>query len=164
MSTWRILIWLVVLANLTISPYLFYLLIVSIAALMKRGRQKLALGAERLFQIVIPAHNEERCIAKTVASCRDQDYPSNRCEVIVIADNCDDQTAVLARQAGACVVHRQDAFKRSKGHALAYYFNQPGSLNGLDAVVVIDADTLVDRGLLQGLSGYLNEGHDWVQV
>jgi cellulose synthase/poly-beta-1,6-N-acetylglucosamine synthase-like glycosyltransferase len=78
------------------------------------------------------------------------DYPRELFEVVVVADNCDDDTAEQARAAGATVMVRNDTEKRGKGYALDHAFS--ATPPEVDAVVVIDADTLVSPNLLQAFS------------
>ena len=87
--------------------------------------------------------------------------------VIVIADNCTDQTAALAREAGARVVERFDEAKKSKGYAIEFLLEslgRSGELDSLDAVVIVDADTTIDRNLLRSFDQALRTGHDWMQA
>ena len=119
------------------------------------------------FLVAIPAHDEEAGIVATIRSCLAQNYPRELFKVLVIADNCEDQTADLARQEGATVFERTHPTDRSKGHALKSMFEhlaQTDQMDRLDAVVIIDADTVVDTDLLKGLSRYLDRGDDWIQV
>lgn len=60
------------------------------------------------YAFFIAAHNEEAVIANLVRSIKDQDYPSELIEVFVVADACTDNTAQLAREAGAIVYERND--------------------------------------------------------
>src|SRR5258705_420919 len=72
--------------------------------------------------------------------------------VLVIADNCTDGTAAVARDSGARVVERFDSEKKSKGYAIEYLIGelrQSGEFVSYDALVVIDADTTIDRDLLR---------------
>src|SRR4051794_23950040 len=68
------------------------------------------------FDVLVPAHDEEAGIAATVASLRAIDYPRALFRVIVIADNCTDDTAARAADAGALVRERNDAGRRGKGY------------------------------------------------
>jgi cellulose synthase/poly-beta-1,6-N-acetylglucosamine synthase-like glycosyltransferase len=122
-------------------------------------------GASPKFLIVIPAHEEEEGIRSTIASVAAVDYDPERFTIVVIADNCTDGTARVAREAGAVVVERHDPSRKSKGYALEYFFEQAvgAGLNDDDAVVVIDADTVVDPGLLRAFASAWAEGWDWVQ-
>jgi cellulose synthase/poly-beta-1,6-N-acetylglucosamine synthase-like glycosyltransferase len=114
------------------------------------------------FRLIVPAHDEEQGIAETVRSLRQLDYPADAFSVLVIADNCSDATAERAREAGAEVLERQNAELRGKGYALLHAFERlPGDV---DAVVVIDADTLVSHNLLQAFSARLALGADAIQA
>jgi cellulose synthase/poly-beta-1,6-N-acetylglucosamine synthase-like glycosyltransferase len=161
-----LILWIVVLANLAFFPFYAYLIIVSLAALFSTTKRPLDRVPQTRFQVMIPAHDEEAGISSTVRSCLELDYPQALFEVVVIADNCVDQTASLAQQQGATVVERFDASDRSKGFALKFWFDRlidTGRIDDLDAIVVIDADSVVDSQLLRVFSRHLEEGRDWVQ-
>ncbi len=117
------------------------------------------------FVILVPAHNEETSIAATVHSLRALDYPRQLFEILVIADNCQDTTANVARTEGAEVLERFDQTKKSKGFALEYALEtlQKRETHP-DAIVVIDADTTVDAGLLKAFDRRLQSGQDWLQA
>ena len=162
------LLWgLLIIGNVALIPYFLYLLSVSIAALLPRGRVNFPADPASRFLVVIPAHDEEPVISDVVQSCLAVSYPRELFEVLVIADNCADQTARLAAAAGARVVERFDDEKKSKGYAIAYLIallERTGELGSLDALVIIDADTIVDRDLLRAFDGDLQSGHDWIQA
>lgn len=115
------------------------------------------------FDLVIPAHDEEGGIAATVASALAVDYPPELRRVTVVADNCTDATAARARDAGARVLVRQDAARRGKGFALALAFDTILAEGSADAVVVVDADTLVAPALLRAFQARLDAGAAAVQ-
>lgn len=155
--------------TLILAPFFSYLFIVTVFSILRRPRRS-GFRAERpsdyRFGFVIPAHNEEAGIRRTVESCKAVHYDPKRYTVFVIADNCSDRTAMIAREAGAVVIERRDPTKTGKGSALDYFFNQalPDEESGhLDAVVVIDADTIVDAELLSAFSTALAEGKQWLQ-
>lgn len=110
------------------------------------------------FDVVVPAHDEEAGIAATVASLLGLDYPKDLFRVIVVADNCSDQTAARAAAAGAVVWPRSDPERRGKGHALAHAFERCLAEGASDALVVIDADTLVSPNLLRAFDVRLQAG------
>jgi 1,2-diacylglycerol 3-beta-glucosyltransferase len=120
-------------------------------------------GAEIRFVVVIPAHDEELSISKTVESVLVADYPPDRRRVLVVADNCIDATADLARSAGAAVLVRNDASKRGKGYALAAAFGQVAADDSVDAIVVVDADTAVTPNLLRAFAARFEAGASAVQ-
>lgn len=92
---------------------------------------------------LIPAHNEHLLIERCVRSLMALDYPGTATTVTVIADNCTDDTAALARGAGATVLERQNAQERGKGFAIGWALRELRSIPW-DAVVIIDADTVVE--------------------
>ncbi len=152
--------------NLLLLPYLGLILLTALAALCCRRRYRNPDAPETRFLVVIPAHDEESGIAATVQSCLALTYPRNLFEVLVVADNCSDSTASVARQQGATVVERHDPDKKSKGHAIKFLIDrlqETGQLARLDALVVIDADTTVDANLLQAFAGSMEAGADWIQ-
>ena len=109
------------------------------------------------FDIVVPAHNEEAGIAKTVESLRAVDYPRELTRVLVVADNCTDATAHNARSAGAIVLERTNADRRGKGYALDFAFEASAREYVADAVVVVDADTVVSPNLLRAFATRFEE-------
>jgi cellulose synthase/poly-beta-1,6-N-acetylglucosamine synthase-like glycosyltransferase len=117
------------------------------------------------FVILVPAHNEESSIAATVRSLRALDYPRQLFEILVIADNCQDTTAAVARAEGAEVLERFHQEKKSKGFALEYALEtlQKRAVHP-DAIVIVDADTIVDASLLKAFDRRLQSGQDWLQA
>ncbi len=102
----------------------------------------------RQIAVVIPAHNEEKGIWRCVTGLLTCKPPTNPFAVYVIADNCTDETALRAQEAGAQVLVRQDETKLGKGHALDYAFKIMLK-QGVDAILIIDADTVVDTNFIQ---------------
>lgn len=119
---------------------------------------------ELRFDVVIPAHDEEEGIGATVNSVNAVDYPKDRVRVVVIADNCTDQTAERARAAGATVLERTDPERRGKGYALAFAFERLLEEERADAIVVIDADTTVSPNLLGAFGARFAAGARAVQA
>jgi cellulose synthase/poly-beta-1,6-N-acetylglucosamine synthase-like glycosyltransferase len=97
------------------------------------------------FVVLIPAHNEASGIQATVQALTDSRY-----SVLVVADNCTDDTALIARQSGATVIERSDTELRGKGFALDFGIRWLGE-NPPQALVVLDADCVVQSGNLQSL-------------
>ncbi len=166
MSIGALLYFPLVIANLAVLPFFVFLLATSFAAICARRKRHLHGDPTSRILIVVPAHNEEGGIAGTVRSCRHADYPPELFGVTVIADNCTDHTAAVANEAGARVVERFDAEKKSKGYAIEYLVDslaRSGELASLDALVIIDADTIIDAKLLRHFDQGLRAGHDWIQ-
>jgi len=159
----------VVLANVLILPYFAWLLTLTTAAYLAhyRRRTREVGGFKSRFLIVIPAHNEEDGISGTVKSCLNVNYPRHLFETLVLADNCGDRTAEIARQCGATVLERHDLHRKSKGFALEDLFDnvrRSGGFEEFDAIVVVDADTNVDPRLLASFAKRVESGADWIQA
>ncbi|BDI28734.1 glycosyl transferase [Capsulimonas corticalis] len=102
------------------------------------------------FAVVIPAHNEEMVIAATLDSLKQQSYPKDLYEVIVVADNCTDPTADIARGFGVTVMERANLQERGKGYALDWAFaSLLAERGGADAFVIVDADTWIAPDFLE---------------
>lgn len=116
------------------------------------------------FEVVVPAHDEAAGIEATVASLLAMDYPRALYGVIVVADNCTDDTAARALAAGAGVMVRDDPSLRGKGHALAHAFERILAERRADAIVVVDADTVVSPNLLRAFAARLAAGATAMQA
>ena len=116
------------------------------------------------FDVVVPAHNEAAGIARAIKSLQAIDYPADRVRLIVVADNCTDDTARHAEEAGARVLVRQEPERRGKGYALEYAYSFVLAEAIADAVVVIDADTEVSANLLRAFATRFEAGADAMQA
>ena len=139
-------------------------LLALVAILPARREEANTRGGEpsRRFAFVIPARNEAPRIAALIESIGAVDYPQNLVRALVVADNCSDDTAAIARAAGADVVERADRRLVGKGHALAFglaHLSAP-----YDAVVFVDGDCTVNAGCLSAIAGKLDGGADAVQA
>lgn len=139
-----------------------YLAAVTLAGVRSPARVGPGAGALR-FVVVVPARNEERVITQTLQALTSVDYPAERRRVIVIADDCTDRTVELARAAGAEVWERTRPEPRGKGAALGWACEQLLSRDGWDALVVVDADTVVDPAFFRTVERRLAEGAEVVQ-
>jgi 1,2-diacylglycerol 3-beta-glucosyltransferase len=142
-----------------------YLLLTSIAAFFYRQRLAPELPSARLV-VLIPAHNEEGLIAQCVRSMRDQSYPPELLTVTVIADNCTDRTAEVARAAGADdVLDRHEPQARGKGRALRWALERVlAAEDAPDAVVIVDADTYAEPDFLREMGAEFEAGAAAVQA
>ena len=142
-----------------------YLLLLTVAALFARRTTPARAGdAKTRFLVLAPAHNEEVLIERTVDSLLQMDYPRDAFTVCVIADNCTDRTAQLARARGAMVEERTNPDLRGKGYALDWALQRWwDSGRPCDAVVIIDADTDVSPNFLRVMDARLAQGDVAVQ-
>ena len=140
-----------------------YLDILAAAASPTPARAPDAPPTSRLA-VLVPAHNEADYIGRCVESLQAQDYPEHLFRIVVIADNCSDTTAAIAASGGASVFVRERPDAPGKGQALRWAMDQlMDAPDGPDAIVVIDADTLADAGMLRALAGELERGATVVQ-
>jgi len=120
-------------------------------------------GTPLRLTVFVPAHDEESVIGDAVASLLDTDYPPARRHIVVLADNCTDDTASVARASGAEVWERDDPARRGKGQAIAWALERTELGEG-DAVVLVDADCVASRNLLSALASALLDGADAAQA
>ncbi|CAA9487585.1 MAG: Dolichol-phosphate mannosyltransferase in lipid-linked oligosaccharide synthesis cluster [uncultured Sphingomonadaceae bacterium] len=104
--------------------------------------------------IVMPAHDEAAIIGESLARLRPE--VDGRTRILVVADNCGDNTAEIARAGGAEVVVRTDAQRRGKGFALAFARDRLAA-DPPDCVVILDADCAVDRESLKRIASLAYE-------
>lgn len=111
--------------------------------------------------ILIPAHNEASIILGTLERLRP--LLSDSIRLLVVADNCSDDTARLVRQAGHAVIERSDPDKRGKGYALAFGRDNLRS-SPPDCVIVFDADCETDTESIATLAKYCVGSQSVVQA
>lgn len=111
--------------------------------------------------VVIPAHNERENIGRCLDSLL-ADQRAEGCAIVVVADNCTDETAAIARQRGVEVIERFSAEQRGKGYALEFAFERL-AYRGFYAYVIVDADTVVPRGFHAAFSHAFSQGADAAQ-
>lgn len=141
-----------------------YLVLLALAS-FGRAPATAAAGAHPKVAVLVPAHDEEMLVGRCVRSLRDQTYGRDRYEIVVIADNCTDGTAAAARLAGARVLIRQEPALRGKGHALRWAMDRLLSEpQPPDAIAVVDADSVADRGMLAALAEAMASGNEVVQA
>jgi cellulose synthase/poly-beta-1,6-N-acetylglucosamine synthase-like glycosyltransferase len=134
-----------------------------LTVLSRRGPPREPRSQELRFDVVVPAHDEEAGIERTVRSLLALDWPVDRFRVLVVADNCADRTAERAEAAGALVLVRTEPGRRGKGYALRAAFDRVLGDEVADAVVVVDADTVASRNLLSAFAARLEAGELAVQ-
>ena len=148
---------------LAASLYLFGLTV--IARTTGRARTPVVL-MQRRFVIVVPAHNEAAGLGHTLTELERLTWRRDLWRVVVVADNCTDDTAGVAERHGAQVLVRNDSTRRGKGYALDFAFRQllAEPANSWHAAVVVDADTIVAPNLLEACSEQFNTGARAVQA
>src|ERR1700722_8062657 len=121
-----------------------------LASLPPRRAAGLPAGPRPRIAVLIPAHNEAFSIGRTLASVLHQ--LAYRDRLVVIADNCADDTAEVARQQGAEVTIRPDPELRGKGFALDHGLRFLEQTGAPEVVIFVDADCQLDRGCIRRLA------------
>lgn len=150
---------------LLVAPVCLYCLLLTGAAPFGLRRRPPAACRLRRFAVLVPAHDEEPVLARLLDSLAAQDYPSELMRVCVVADNCTDGTAALARARGALVYERRDPVHIGKGYALAWLLAElEREGQRFDAYVIVDADSVLSANFLHAVNRRLEAGARAVQA
>ena len=153
----QVLIW-------VINIFWVYQFIISVTSLIKFKEKPLLIDKKHRFIIALPANNEETVIGNLIKSLKMQDYDKDLFDIYVIADNCTDNTAKIARENGAIVYERFDETKKTKGYALNWFLDKmKDKKDDYDALLVFDADNVVDKNFLNVMNKKLCQGEVLVQ-
>jgi cellulose synthase/poly-beta-1,6-N-acetylglucosamine synthase-like glycosyltransferase len=117
------------------------------------------------YAVLIAARNEENVITHLIDSISNQTYPKEQITIFVIADNCTDNTAKLAREYGAIVYERFNTELVGKGYALDYltqHIARDYGKNRFDAYFVFDADNLLEENYIEEMNKTFSDGYQIV--
>lgn len=154
-----------VIAAVLLAPTLagtLYLAVLTLAGSLPARRRNAAALPGRLA-IVVPAHNEAAGIRRSVDNLLAIAQADGNTEVVVVADNCSDATAAIARSAGVRVLERHDPARRGKGYALDHAFTALAQEDHV-GYIVIDADSIAATTLLAGIRRHFGAGALALQV
>jgi cellulose synthase/poly-beta-1,6-N-acetylglucosamine synthase-like glycosyltransferase len=115
---------------------------------LRRMRETKRSALPRSAAILVPAHNEASTIGDSVRELLP--ICSREVRLLVVADNCSDATAQIARDAGADVIERTDPGRRGKGFALAFGRDRLAA-DPPEVVMILDADCRTDRQSIERL-------------
>ena len=147
-----------------VTIFWIYQIGISLCSLVKLKDKPLKVNKKHKFMAIIPAHNEEMVVGSLIESLKNQTYDKDLYDIYVIADNCTDNTAKIAKEAGAIVYKRFDSVNKTKGYALNWFLQQKIKENAdYDAFFVFDADNIVDKNFITAMNKKLCEGEDVVQ-
>ena len=140
----------------------FYQLVYLVIGLVRKHRQSTDRDAViHRYAAVISARNESGVIAELIQSLKNQNYPKDCLDVYVVADNCTDNTAQVARDAGVIVYERFNQNKKGKGYALDYLFRTLAheGKDTYDGYMIFDADNLVDPNFTAEMNKVFDSGN-----
>ena len=147
-----------------INLFWLYQFVISITSLIKFKEKPMLTDKKHRFIIALPANNEESVIGNLIKSLKMQDYDKSLFDIYVIADNCTDKTAEVARENGVIVYERFDETKKTKGYALNWFLDKmKDKKDDYDALLVFDADNVVDKNFLNVMNKKLCQGEVLVQ-
>ncbi len=138
-----------------------YQIFYTLFALFKKPK-KLTASKLHTFAVVISARNESAVIANLIESIKKQNYPDQLVDIYVVADNCTDNTAQIAKNAGAIVYERSNDTQRGKGYALDYIFKiiqNSEQRDKYDGYFVFDADNLLDPNYIAEMNKVFDNGY-----
>ncbi len=136
---------------LLVPTLVFFTELLAGCLLPERKSRKIDFQQCRSLAVLVPAHNEGAGIKATVEDIKIQLRPWDR--LVVIADNCSDDTAAVAALLGAEVSSRNDLTKIGKGYALDWGIKHLAATAPPDIVIIIDADCRISEGSLENLCG-----------
>lgn len=146
---------------MVLYSYQFFYLFVGLADKL-RNKPLPPVKTHHHLVMVVCARNEEAVIGHLLDSFNAQRYPKDRCRAVVVADNCTDGTAEVARAHGATVYERFNKVEVGKGYALEYGFSELLSDESSkdEAYIIIDADNLLTSNYLYEMNRMLEAGYE----
>lgn len=145
-----------------LSFYVIYTLGIVLIHFFLKGKDQPLCEPRTRFAVIIPAHNEELLVERLLRSLASQDYPSSMVKVIVVADNCTDNTPAIALSYHVSVLIRSDLQLRGKGYAIKYGIEKI-DYSEFGAIFVVDADSIVELGTLRALDQAIQQGARIIQ-
>ena len=142
-----------------------YQIIFMIISLFKKPVKYRKAPQDKRYAFMICARNEEVVISNLVDSIRDQSYPAELIDIYVCADNCTDNTAMQARNAGAVVFERFNKKKIGKGYAMDFLFQRVHEMcsdSYYDGYFIFDADNLLDKRYVAEMNKAFQAGNEVV--
>lgn len=142
-----------------------YQIVIWLSSLFFKNETTIIAKKAHRFMAIIPARNEENVIHNLIRSIKNQNYPEELIDIYVIADNCTDNTAAIARNEGAIVYERFNENEKSKGFALEWFFDIVLTRfpDKYDAFCVFDADNIASNNFFNEMNKKLCQGELIVQ-
>lgn len=149
-----------IIATLFFVCYAYQFLYIPVVLLRRESQRHVS--TPHRYAVLICARNEAAVIGDLITSLHNQTYDSSFVHIFVLADNCTDDTALIAREAGATVYERQSATRIGKGYAmqdLLVHIAQEYP-QGFDGYFVFDADNILAPDYIERMNETFSEGHD----
>jgi len=141
--------------------YQFFYLFISLF-LRKKSFKK---SSTKKYGVLICARNEENVVTHLINSIKNQKYPNDLIDIFLVADNCTDSTADIARSLGVFVYERNNSQKIGKGYALNYLLckiDEDYKIANYTGFFVFDADNLLDEYYICEMNKAFSHGYSIV--
>lgn len=130
-----------------------------------RKKRKTHYEPQKSFAVLVAAHNEEQVVGALIENLKNLNYPKELYDIMVICDNCTDRTAEIAKKHGVYAFERRNPNLRGKGYAIEWMLKKLWKLpRSYDAVVMFDADNLVNPDYLTHMNNDLCSGSKVIQA
>lgn len=150
--------------QLMIVFFTVYYFVISWFGLFGKKREVKIYDESKTFAMLVCAHNEAAVIDSLVDNLLKLNYNNKLYDIFVVADNCVDNTAEVARNAGAIVLERFNDEQKGKGYAMDWFFEKLFKMDRkYDAVCIFDADNLVHPNFLHEMNSRLCNGEKLIQ-
>ncbi len=151
--------------QLVIIFFTVYYFFISWFGLFGKKKEVKIYDESKTFAMIVCAHNEEAVIAQLVDNLKKLRYNNDLYDIFVVADNCIDNTAKVARDAGAIVYERFSETGKGKGFAMDWMFDKLFKMERqYDGVCIFDADNLVHLDFLREMNSRLCNGEQVIQA
>lgn len=157
----KIIIYLNFIISIAFTLCYFYQFYYVFVGLFRKTRKFNASDNHR-YAVVISARNESSVIGNLIKSINNQTYPSELLDIYIVADNCTDNTAEVARAAGATVYERFNQKNVGKGYALDWLFKmieRNHSDKKYEAYIVFDADNVISSNFIEEMNKLYDNGY-----
>lgn len=148
--------------SITFTIFYLYQVIYVLTPIFKKNKSVPAETVMHRYGVLISARNEASVIAQLINNIHEQNYPTDLVTVFVVADNCSDCTAEIARDAGAVVYERFNKKQVGKGYALDFLLTRISEdypRQAFDGFFVFDADNLLDESYITEMNKTFSQGH-----
>ena len=136
--------------SILVGLYVFHFVFFAIVGLFHRKRFPKCEEKCR-YGILVSAKDEENVIPRLIESVREADYPQDKLDIYIIAHNCKDRTADVAKEMGANVIVYNNENARTLGLAYQYAYKQI-NINDYDAFIVLNADNVVSKDYFEKIN------------
>lgn len=157
----QIVIWLNFIISILFALCYFYQICYVAVGLLKKSKRFVAENNHR-YAVIVSARNEADMIGNLIGSIKRQTYPQELLDIFVVADNCTDNTARAAKEAGAVVYERFNTRKVGKGYALDWLFKaieRDYSDKNYEAYIIFDADNIVASNFVEEMNKLFDNGY-----